>query len=158
MNITIERVIQATPDVHDLIGELNDVLGAAYEAHQRHGLSTEQLFEPNVRFFLARLENLAAAARCSTTTPRSSACIPGQPHAASDLAKGLLRRIEDEARAAGAPLLCLETGIHQQEAIGLLRDHGVSATWSIRLLRSDASPQDRIAPLYQKVLDQVGGC
>jgi hypothetical protein len=28
MNITIERVIQATPEVHDLIGELNDVLGA----------------------------------------------------------------------------------------------------------------------------------
>ena len=38
MNITIERVIQATPEVHDLIGELNDVLGAVYEAHQRHGL------------------------------------------------------------------------------------------------------------------------
>jgi putative acetyltransferase len=59
MNITIERVIQATPEVHDLIGELNDVLGAVYVAHQRHGLSIEQLFEPNVRFFIARLENLA---------------------------------------------------------------------------------------------------
>ena len=56
MNITIERVIQATPEVHDLIGELNDVLGAVYEAHQRHGLSIEQLFEPNVRFFIARLD------------------------------------------------------------------------------------------------------
>jgi hypothetical protein len=38
MNISIERVIQATPDVHDLIGELNDVLNAAYEPDQRHGL------------------------------------------------------------------------------------------------------------------------
>lgn len=35
------------------------------------------------------------------------------------LAKALLRRIEDEARAAGAPVLRLETGIHQREAIGL---------------------------------------
>src|SRR5882724_919444 len=59
MNITIERVIQATPEVHDLIGELNDVLGAAYEAHQRHGLSIEQRFEPHVRFFLARLDGIA---------------------------------------------------------------------------------------------------
>jgi hypothetical protein len=36
MSITIERVVEATPEVHDLIGELNDVLGAAYEADQRH--------------------------------------------------------------------------------------------------------------------------
>jgi putative acetyltransferase len=59
MSITIERVVEATSEVHDLIGELNDVLGAAYEAHQRHGLSIAQLFEPNVLFFVARLDGLA---------------------------------------------------------------------------------------------------
>jgi hypothetical protein len=36
MSITIERVVEATSEVHELIGELNDVLGAAYEADQRH--------------------------------------------------------------------------------------------------------------------------
>jgi hypothetical protein len=82
MRITVELVVQPTPEVHHLIGELNDVLGAVYEPHQRHGLSVEQLFEPNVRLFLARLKS--EASHCSTTTPRSSACIPGQPHAASD--------------------------------------------------------------------------
>ena len=40
------------------------------------------------------------------------------------LAKALLRRIEDEARAVGAPVLRLETGIHQQEAIGLYEVRG----------------------------------
>ncbi len=59
MNMTVEQVVQATPEVNDLIGELENVLGAAYEAHQRHGLSIDQLFEPNVRFFIAPLENLA---------------------------------------------------------------------------------------------------
>jgi putative acetyltransferase len=59
MNITVERAIQPTPEVHQLIGQLNDVLGAAYEPHQRHGLSVEQLFEPYVRFFLARLDGIA---------------------------------------------------------------------------------------------------
>ena len=59
MNITIERTVEATPEVHDLIGELNDVLGAAYGPHQRHGLRIEQLFEPNVRSFVARLDGLA---------------------------------------------------------------------------------------------------
>jgi hypothetical protein len=32
VNITVEQIVQATPEVRDLIGELNDVLGAAYEA------------------------------------------------------------------------------------------------------------------------------
>jgi putative acetyltransferase len=59
MSITIERAVEASPEVCDLIGELNDVLGAAYETHQRHGLSIVQLFEPNVHFFLARLDGLA---------------------------------------------------------------------------------------------------
>jgi putative acetyltransferase len=59
MNITIERTIEATPEVRDLIRELNDVLGAAYEDHQWHGLSIEQLFEPHVRFFMARLDGVA---------------------------------------------------------------------------------------------------
>jgi hypothetical protein len=49
MSITIERLVEATPEVHELIGELNDALGAAHEAHQGHGLSIAQLFEPSVR-------------------------------------------------------------------------------------------------------------
>ena len=57
VNITVEQAVRATPEVHDLIDELNDVLGAAYEPNQRHGLSIEQLFESNV--FLARLDGLA---------------------------------------------------------------------------------------------------
>lgn len=59
MSITVELVVQPTPEVHNLIGELNDVLGAVYEPHQRYGLSVEQLFEPHVRFFLARLDGIA---------------------------------------------------------------------------------------------------
>jgi hypothetical protein len=57
--ITIERAVEATPELHYLIGELNDVLGAAYEAHQRHGLAIAQQFDPNVRFLVVRLDGLA---------------------------------------------------------------------------------------------------
>jgi putative acetyltransferase len=127
MNITVEQVIQATPELHDLIGELNDVIGAAYEAHQRHGLSIEQLFEPNLRFFLARLENLAVGcggvalfddyAEVKRMYTRPAARGRG-------VAKTLLRRIEDEARRAGKSVLRLETGIHQQEAIALYERMG----------------------------------
>ena len=52
MKIVIERVTNETSEVRDLVRELEDVLGANYEAHQRHGLSIAQLFEPHVRFFL----------------------------------------------------------------------------------------------------------
>jgi putative acetyltransferase len=122
MNIIIEGVVEATPEVHDLIGELNDVLGAAYEAHQRHGLPIEQLFEPNVRFFLARLENLAVGcggvalfddyAEVKRTYTRPAARRRG-------VAKALLRRIESEARGADKSVLRLETGTYQREAVGL---------------------------------------
>jgi hypothetical protein len=38
---------------------LNDLLGPADDMHQWHGLLIEQLFEPHVRFFVARLDGLA---------------------------------------------------------------------------------------------------
>ena len=127
MNIAIERVIQATPEVHDLIGELNAVLGAVYEAHQRHGLAIEQLFEPNVRFFLARLDGLVVGcggvaifddyAEIKRMYTRPVARGRG-------VAKALLRKIEEEARGAGVTVLRLETGTQQREAIGLYERMG----------------------------------
>jgi putative acetyltransferase len=127
MSITIERAVEATPELHDLIGELNDVLGAAYEAHQRHGLSIEQLFEPNVRFFLARLENLAVG--CGGVAIFSDYAevkrMYTRPAARGrGVAKALLRKIEDEARGADKSVLRLETGTYQQEAISLYESAG----------------------------------
>jgi putative acetyltransferase len=127
MNITIERVIQATPEVHALIGELNDVLGAVYEAHQRHGLSIEQLFQPQVRFFMARLDGIAvgcggvamfddyAEVKRMYTRPVTRG---------RGIAKAVLHKIEDEARGAGVTVLRLETGTQQREAIGLYERMG----------------------------------
>jgi putative acetyltransferase len=127
MNITIEQTVEATLEPRDLIRELNDVLGAAYEEHQRHGLSIKQPFEPNVRFFVARLDGIAVEcggvamfedyAEVKRMYTRSAA--PGQ-----GVAKALLRRIEGEARAAGKFVLHLETSIRQQEAIGLYKGMG----------------------------------
>src|SRR5215467_10067254 len=122
MNITIEQSAEATLEVRDLIRELNDVLGAAYEEHQRHGLSIEQLFESNVRFFVARLDRIAVGcggvamfedyAEVKRMYTRPAARGRG-------IAKALLRRIEEEARDASKRVLLLETGPYQREAIGL---------------------------------------
>jgi len=101
--------------------------GAAYEAHQRHGLSIEQLFQPNVRFLLARLDGLAVGcggvavfddyAEVKRMYTRPAARGRG-------VAKALLRRIEDEARRANKSVLRLETGTYQREAIGLYKRMG----------------------------------
>lgn len=113
--------------MHDLIGELNDVLGAAYEPHQRHGLSIEQLFEPNVRFFIARLDGLPVG--CGGVAMFDNYAEVKRMYtrpAARDrgVAKAIVGRIEDEARAAGKFVLRLETGTLQEEAIGLYERMG----------------------------------
>jgi putative acetyltransferase len=127
MNITIELAVEATPELRALVRELNDVLGAAYESHQRHGLSIEQLFEPQVRFLVARMDGIAvgcggiamfddyAEVKRMYTRP----AVRGR-----GVAKALLYRIEHEAREAGKSVLRLETGIHQQEAMGLYQRTG----------------------------------
>jgi putative acetyltransferase len=127
MSITIERAVEATPEVCDLIRELNDVLGAAYEEHQRHGLSIAQLFEPHVRFFLARVDGLAVG--CGGVAmfddygevKRMYTRPAGRGRG---VGTALLRRIEDEARGADKTILRLETGTHQREAIGLYERMG----------------------------------
>ena len=85
------------------------------------------MFEPNVRFFLARLDDLAVGcggiamfddyAEVKRMYTRPTARGRG-------IAKALLCRIEDEARKAGKSILRLETGTYQQEAIGLYQRMG----------------------------------
>ena len=127
MNITIEQSVEATLEVRDLIRELNDVLGAAYDEHQRHGLSIEQLFEPNVRFFVARRDGIAVG--CGGVAMFEDYAevkrMYTQPAARGrGVAKALLGRIGAEAHGAGMSVLRLETGTNQQEAIGLYERMG----------------------------------
>src|ERR1700722_20855216 len=127
MTIAIELVTEATPELSALIGELDGVLGAAYEPHQRHGLKLDQLFEPHMRFFVARLDGNAvgcggvalfddyAEVKRMYTRP----AVRGR-----GVAKALLRRIESEARTSSKTALRLETGPYQREAIGLYQSMG----------------------------------
>jgi putative acetyltransferase len=58
--ISIERVYGPSDEIRDLIGELEIALSAQYPPHQRHGLPLRALFEPHIRFFLARVSGVAA--------------------------------------------------------------------------------------------------
>jgi putative acetyltransferase len=118
--LQIEAVLTATDDVRVLIGELEAVLAAEYPPEQRHGLSLDAIFQPHVRFFVARLHRVAAGcggvalfsdfAEVKRMYVRESARGQGT-------ADAILARIEAEVRAAGLSVLRLETGVRQVAAM-----------------------------------------
>src|SRR5437762_4099103 len=104
MNIAIEHLLGPTPDGIALIAELDEVLGAVYEPEQRHGLSIEQVFAPNVRFFVARIAE--AAVGCGALAlfdgyAEVKRMYTREAARGRGAGKALLARLEEEARAAG---------------------------------------------------------
>src|SRR5438477_9019298 len=57
--VLVELALTATDEVRVLIGELETVLAAEYPPEQRHGLSLDAIFQPHVRFFVAKLKGAA---------------------------------------------------------------------------------------------------
>src|SRR5882724_10738392 len=57
--LRIEAAPNATDEVRALVGELETVLAAEYPPEQRHGLALDAIFQPHIRFFLARLHGTA---------------------------------------------------------------------------------------------------
>jgi putative acetyltransferase len=118
--ITVELVPSLTDEVRDLIGELDQILSAEYTPEQRHGLALDAIFEPNIRFFLARLNGVAVGcggvaffadfAEVKRMYVRDGARGRGVAHV-------LLARIEQEVLNAGVVLLRLETGARQLAAL-----------------------------------------
>ncbi len=116
----IELTQSATSDVVTLVGELEDILAAEYPPEQRHGLSLDAIFQPHVRFFVARAAGelvgcggvalLDGFAEVKRMYVRAGARGRG-------IADALLARLEAEARAAGRTLLRLETGDQQHAAM-----------------------------------------
>ena len=118
--VRIEATPTATEEVISLVGELETVLSAAYPPEQRHGLTLDAIFQPHIRFFLARLRG--AAVGCGGVALFSDFAEIKRMYV-RDVARGqgvadaILARIEQEVRDAGLALLRLETGDRQVAAI-----------------------------------------
>jgi putative acetyltransferase len=120
--LLIELASSATEDVRALVDELETILAAEYTPEQRHGLALDALFQPHIRFFLARLNDAAVGcggvalfddfAEVKRMYVRDAARRQG-------VAGAILTRLEDEARGAGLSWLRLETGEHQIAAMQL---------------------------------------
>jgi len=120
VTLLIEHIPAPTDDVRTLIGELDAELHAAYSAEQRHGLDIERIFQPNVTFFVARLDGEAVGcggiafddgfAELKRMYVRPTA-------RGSGAAQAILGRLEEEARSRGVKRVKLETGDAQRTAI-----------------------------------------
>jgi putative acetyltransferase len=120
LSLVIERATRPTPEVMGLLEALNEALSEGYTAEQRHALSVDALFQPPVRFFIARsgqeavacggiafLEGFAELKRMFAKPSVRGTGVAG----------AVLKHLEDEARGAGERLLRLETGMYQKEAL-----------------------------------------
>jgi putative acetyltransferase len=126
-SVEIELVPAPTDEARVLVEELEAVLAAEYPPEQRHGLSLDAIFKPNIRFFIARLDGVPAGcggvaffadfAEVKRMYVRETARGRG-------MAPALLAAIERAAREAGLTLLRLETGTRQLAALRFYERQG----------------------------------
>jgi putative acetyltransferase len=127
MNIAVELLAAATEEARALIGELEAVLAAEYPPEQRHGLPLDAIFQPHIRFFVARLDGVAVecggVALFADFAEVKRMYVHGTARGRG-VAKAVLARIEAEARSAGTALLRLETGTAQAAALHFYEREG----------------------------------
>jgi putative acetyltransferase len=121
-DVRIEVAQAATDEVRLLIGELEAVLAAVYPPEQRHGLSLDAIFQPHVRFFLARLHGAAVGCGGVALFPdyaEVKRMYVRDTARGQGIADAILAHIEQEVRSAGLSVLRLETGVRQVAAMRL---------------------------------------
>jgi putative acetyltransferase len=119
-DIVVELVPRATEEVRVLLGELDDVLGAEYPPEQRHALKIDVLFEPHIRFFLARVGGAAVGCGGVALFPdfaELKRMYVRDTVRGRGVADAILQRIEAATREAGQVVLRLETGDRQIAAM-----------------------------------------
>jgi putative acetyltransferase len=126
-DVIVEQVQTATDDVRMLIEELDQTLAREYLPEQQHGLRLDTIFQPHVRFFVARLDGRAVG--CGGVALFESYAEVKRMYVRDDargrgIARALLARIESEVRLQGLDLLRLETGDRQFAAIRLYERAG----------------------------------
>jgi putative acetyltransferase len=153
--ILIERVDAISDDVRALIFELDSELAVAYPPEQLHGLTLRSLFEPHVRFFIARRDG--AALGCGGVAffdgfAEVKRMFVREGVRGEGVAQALLAHIEDAARAAGVDVLRLETGVRQPAAIRLYERFNFRPCAAFAPYTTMAPPAIKLSLFYEKKL------
>lgn len=125
----IARGDPAQPDVAALLAAAEEHAHSLYPPEGVHMLDVSELSGPRVRFLVARSSEGRAQGCGAVVFDDQGAAELKRMFVAPDargkgLGARLLRRLEDEARQAGARVLRLETGPLQAAALALYRRHG----------------------------------
>src|SRR5262245_60171319 len=124
--ITLER--PDSPDTIALITELDAHLDPLYPRESRHGFSVEKLLAEGVAFFLIRSNGMPAGCGgiklYGVEYGELKRMYVRPQFRGLGFAKLLIEHLSGYARKQGVNLLRLETGIYQQEAIGLYERMG----------------------------------
>jgi len=125
--ILVERADAATAEVRALVGALDQELSANYSPEQRHGLALDALFQPPVRFFLARVSGSAVG--CGGVALLADFAEIKRMYVrerwrGQGVADAIVARLTAEALGAGLTVLRLETGTRQLAAIRFYRRCG----------------------------------
>lgn len=151
---TIQQERPDTPEAAALVGELEAHLAARYPVGSRHGFSVERLLAEGVEFFVLRSDGEAAACGGLLLVDDEDGRY-GEikrmwvrpAFRGRGFGKQILVHLEGHARRAGVPVLRLETGIRQVEAIRLYERMGF-----VRIPPFGPYPDDPLSPCYEKQL------
>jgi ribosomal protein S18 acetylase RimI-like enzyme len=117
-----------TPDAMQLIAELDALLEPLYAKDSRHGFSVDRLLQEGIAFFVTRSDGVPAGCGgvkiFGTDYAEVKRMYVRPQFRGLGLGKLMLDRLTEYSQHRGIPLLRLETGIYQLEAIGLYERSG----------------------------------
>jgi putative acetyltransferase len=126
--VTIQVDDPASPAARELIERLDGYLTGLYPAESNHLLPVESLRQPNVTFLTASVDGEIAGCGAFVNQGGEYAEIKRMfvlpEFRGLKLGRRILEELESLARTSGLRLACLETGIHQSEALLLYEKAG----------------------------------
>jgi putative acetyltransferase len=130
MTLFLERVTAPNDDVRSLIAELDAFLHApGHDPKQHHGYAIEKIFNPAMRFIVARVRGEAVG--CGGVEIQGAAgelkrMYTRPAFRGTGVSRAIIARLEDEARAEGCAVVRLETGDWIDRARGFYTREGYS--------------------------------
>lgn len=132
--ITLKKIDPRSPDIAELVRQLDALMMELYPAESAHLVDLESLAGPETYFIAAFVDGVAMGCGAIMMTDADYAEVKRvyvSPDARGlGLSKLIMNDLEDRAREAGLPALRLETGIHQPEALGLFERAGFTTRGS----------------------------
>lgn len=126
--LSVSRESPDQPAVRTLLQQSDDYMAQRYPAESNHTVDISTLAQPQVAFFVARLDTVAVGCGALLVQDDASAELKRvfvAPEARGQrVAATLMQVLEDYARHAGVTVIRLETGTLQPEALALYQRLG----------------------------------